>query len=148
MRPTLTRMSWCGVTARKQQSQYLQVEAYIPGREFAVEGIVTRGAPRILAIFDKPDPLEGPFFEETIYVTPSRESAAAQQSMRETVAVSVPVSRAVSRRAAFQRERHLDGGGGGAAHWRALLESATLRRGHAAGGTGAEIGRASCTGKG
>ena len=71
--------------AREQQSQYLQVEAYIPGREFAVEGIVTRGAPRILAIFDKPDPLEGPFFEETIYVTPSRESAAAQQSMRETV---------------------------------------------------------------
>ena len=71
--------------AREQQSQYLQVEAYIPGREFAVEGIVTRGAPRILAIFDKPDPLEGPFFEETIYVTPSRESAAAQQSMREVV---------------------------------------------------------------
>jgi hypothetical protein len=63
----------------------LQVEAYIPGREFAVEGIVTHGAPRILAIFDKPDPLEGPFFEETIYVTPSRESAAAQQSMREAV---------------------------------------------------------------
>ena len=71
--------------AREQQSQYLQVEAYIPGREFAVEGIVSRGAPRILAIFDKPDPLEGPFFEETIYVTPSRESAAAQRSMREAV---------------------------------------------------------------
>jgi len=71
--------------AREQQSQYLQVEAYIPGREFAVEGIVTHGAPRILAIFDKPDPLEGPFFEETIYVTPSRASAAAQQSMREAV---------------------------------------------------------------
>ena len=71
--------------ARADQSQYLQVEAYIPGREFAVEGIVTRGAARVLAIFDKPDPLEGPFFEETIYVTPSRESAAAQQSMREAV---------------------------------------------------------------
>jgi biotin carboxylase len=71
--------------AREDHSQYLQVEAYIPGREFAVEGIVTHGAPRILAIFDKPDALEGPFFEETIYVTPSRESAAAQQSMREAV---------------------------------------------------------------
>jgi biotin carboxylase len=71
--------------AREEQSQYLQVEAYIPGREFAVEGIVTHGAPRILAIFDKPDGLEGPFFEETIYVTPSRESAAAQQNMREAV---------------------------------------------------------------
>ncbi len=77
--------------ARQHQNQYLQVEAYIPGREFAVEGIVTRGAPRILAIFDKPDPLEGPFFEETIYVTPSRETAAAQQSMREAVERAVRV---------------------------------------------------------
>jgi len=73
----------------REQSQYLQVEAYIPGREFAVEGIVTRGAPRILAIFDKPDALEGPFFEETIYVTPSRQSAAAQQQ------ISAAVERAV-----------------------------------------------------
>jgi biotin carboxylase len=71
--------------AHEEPSQYLQVEAYIPGREFAVEGIVTRGVARVLAIFDKPDPLEGPFFEETIYVTPSREGAAAQQAMRETV---------------------------------------------------------------
>jgi biotin carboxylase len=71
--------------AREQQSHYLQVEAYIPGREFAVEGIVTHGAPRILAIFDKPDPLEGPFFEETIYVTPSRASVAAQEGMRAAV---------------------------------------------------------------
>ncbi len=65
--------------------RYLQVEAYIPGREFAAEGMLTRGALRILAIFDKPDPLEGPFFEETIYVTPSRESAAAQAEMRQAV---------------------------------------------------------------
>jgi len=71
--------------AREERREYIQVEAYIPGGEFAVEGIVTRGAARILAIFDKPDPLEGPFFEETIYVTPSRESAAAQQSVREAV---------------------------------------------------------------
>ncbi|HTT61031.1 MAG TPA: ATP-grasp domain-containing protein [Bryobacteraceae bacterium] len=75
--------------AQEEQSRFLQVEVYIPGREFAVEGIVTRGAPRILAIFDKPDPLEGPFFEETIYVTPSREGAAAQQSMREAVVRAV-----------------------------------------------------------
>jgi len=71
--------------AREAHSHYLQVESYIPGREFAVEGIVTSGSVRILAIFDKPDPLEGPFFEETIYVTPSRESVAAQQSMRDAV---------------------------------------------------------------
>jgi biotin carboxylase len=71
--------------AGEAHSQYLQVEAYIPGFEFAVEGIVTHGTPRVLAIFDKPDPLEGPFFEETIYVTPSRESGAAQQSMCDAV---------------------------------------------------------------
>jgi predicted ATP-grasp superfamily ATP-dependent carboligase len=48
------------------------VEAYIPGQETAVEGLVDSGRLRVLAIFDKPDPLEGPYFEETIYVTPSR----------------------------------------------------------------------------
>src|SRR5271156_5647207 len=48
------------------------VEASIPGQETAVEGLVDSGRLRVLAIFDKPDPLEGPYFEETIYVTPSR----------------------------------------------------------------------------
>ena len=48
------------------------VEEYLPGREVAVEGLLTGGELRVLAIFDKPDPLEGPYFEETIYVTPSR----------------------------------------------------------------------------
>ncbi len=47
------------------------IEGFIEGREFAVEGVLTRGALRVFAIFDKPDPLDGPFFEETIYVTPS-----------------------------------------------------------------------------
>ena len=75
--------------ASGKQNRYLQVEAYIPGQEFAVEGIVTRGAPRILAIFDKPDPLEGPFFEETIYITPTREEPPAQQGMCEAVARAV-----------------------------------------------------------
>jgi biotin carboxylase len=50
----------------------LLVERYIPGSEVAVEGLLTRGKLRILAVFDKPDPLEGPYFEETLYVTPSR----------------------------------------------------------------------------
>jgi hypothetical protein len=49
----------------------LLVESYIEGREYAIEGLVTRGRLRVLAIFAKPDPLEGPFFEETIYVTPA-----------------------------------------------------------------------------
>ncbi|HMI53483.1 MAG TPA: ATP-grasp domain-containing protein [Candidatus Saccharimonadales bacterium] len=57
------------------------VEGYIPGKEVAVEGLLVEGELRILAIFDKPDPLEGPFFEETIYVTPSRLSDAQQAAI-------------------------------------------------------------------
>jgi biotin carboxylase len=68
---------------------HLQVESYIPGREFAIEGLVTDGQLQPLAIFDKPDPLEGPFFEETIYVTPSREPAEVQQALTETTARAV-----------------------------------------------------------
>jgi ATP-grasp domain-containing protein/L-aminoacid ligase-like protein len=49
----------------------LMIEAYIDGRELAIEGVLTRGELQVFAIFDKPDPLDGPFFEETIYVTPS-----------------------------------------------------------------------------
>jgi biotin carboxylase len=48
----------------------LLIEGYIAGREYAIEGLLTGGQFRTLAIFDKPDPLDGPFFEETIYVTP------------------------------------------------------------------------------
>jgi len=59
------------------------VEDFIPGREFALEGIVSAGRLQTLAIFDKPDALNGPFFEETIYVTPSREPAAVQRAIRE-----------------------------------------------------------------
>jgi biotin carboxylase len=50
----------------------LLIERYLPGVEVALEGLLTAGSLQTLAIFDKPDPLEGPFFEETIYVTPSR----------------------------------------------------------------------------
>jgi ATP-grasp domain/L-amino acid ligase C-terminal domain 2 len=74
---------------RKIAERYLQVEAYIPGREFAVEGLVTRGEFQPIAIFDKPDPLEGPFFEETIYVTPSREPEDVQRELLETTARAV-----------------------------------------------------------
>lgn len=74
---------------REEQNRYIQVESFIEGREFALEGIVTRGQLRVLAIFDKPDPLDGPFFEETIYVTPSRESEAAQRMMIEVTSGAV-----------------------------------------------------------
>jgi ATP-grasp domain-containing protein/L-aminoacid ligase-like protein len=57
---------------REPNLDQMLVEGYIPGREVAVEGLLTDGTFRILAIFDKPDPLEGPYFEETIYVTPSK----------------------------------------------------------------------------
>ena len=50
----------------------LMVERFVPGAEVAVEGLLRGGHLEILAVFDKPDPLNGPYFEETLYVTPSR----------------------------------------------------------------------------
>ena len=66
---------------RQEIDRYIQVEEFIPGREYALEGLMTAGKLRVLAIFDKPDPLDGPFFEESIYVTPSRASASEQAAM-------------------------------------------------------------------
>jgi biotin carboxylase len=59
----------------------LLVERYLPGVEVALEGLLSTGELQTLAIFDKPDPLEGPFFEETIYVTPSRLPEATQTAI-------------------------------------------------------------------
>jgi len=61
------------------------VEGFIEGREFAVEGVMTDGVLRILAVFDKPDPLDGPFFEETIYVTPTGLNPGEAQAVIEHV---------------------------------------------------------------
>jgi biotin carboxylase len=69
--------------------EYIQVEEFIPGAEFALEGLVTDGRLRVLALFDKPDPLDGPFFEETIYVTPSRQSDTVQRAISETAQSAV-----------------------------------------------------------
>src|SRR4029078_3279488 len=66
--------------------RFMLVEGFIPGREFAVEGIVHSGELQVLAIFDKPDTLDGPFFEETIYVTPSRASVDHQRAIVEAIA--------------------------------------------------------------
>jgi biotin carboxylase len=60
------------------------VEAFIPGVEVAVEGLMTDGELTVLALFDKPDPLDGPYFEETIYVTPSRLPDGTQRAIAET----------------------------------------------------------------
>jgi len=61
------------------------IESYIPGNEFALEGVMTDGVFRPFVIFDKPDPLVGPFFEETIYVTPSRASQVVQDAIVDQV---------------------------------------------------------------
>jgi biotin carboxylase len=74
---------------REAELDRLLVERYVPGGEVAVEGLLTRGKLRILAIFDKPDPLEGPYFEETIYVTPSRLSEEVQDRIADCAAATV-----------------------------------------------------------
>ncbi len=73
---------------RRMGEGRVQVESYIPGREFAVEGLITAGCFRALAVFDKPDPMEGPYFEETIYTTPSREPETVQRALVETAAAA------------------------------------------------------------
>jgi biotin carboxylase len=60
-------------------TSHFLVEDFISGPEVALEGLISRGVLQPLALFDKPDPLEGPFFEETIYLTPSRLPAAVQE---------------------------------------------------------------------
>ncbi len=64
----------------------LVVEQYVPGAEIALEGLLDDGTLYVLAIFDKPDPLTGPYFEETIYVTPSRLPEGVQHAIEQTVA--------------------------------------------------------------
>lgn len=69
--------------AREEQDRFIQIERFIPGRELALEGLVTDGRLQVLALFDKPDALDGPFFEETIYTTPSVQPSAVQASIRD-----------------------------------------------------------------
>jgi ATP-grasp domain/L-amino acid ligase C-terminal domain 2 len=76
------------LASREEHLDQIIVEGYIPGKEVAVEGLIHDGRLRVLAIFDKPDPLEGPYFEETIYVTPSRLPEAQQREI-ERSAISV-----------------------------------------------------------
>ena len=71
---------------RDAQELGLIIEEFIPGREHALEGALDRGELTTRALFDKPDPLDGPYFEETIYVTPSRLPAALQDRIHQEVA--------------------------------------------------------------
>lgn len=69
------------LTALIGPARWFLVEGYIPGVEVALEGLMDGDRLHVLALFDKPDPLEGPFFEETLYVTPSRLGAETQQQI-------------------------------------------------------------------
>ena len=69
-------------------AQYLLAEEYIPGLEVALEGLLLGGTLHTLALFDKPDPLEGPYFEETLYVTPSRLPTAVQGAIERVAAAA------------------------------------------------------------
>ena len=73
---------------REANLDQILVEGYIPGREVAVEGLLTDGVFNLLAIFDKPDPLEGPHFEETIYVTPSNLTESQQLAIQKCAQAS------------------------------------------------------------
>jgi biotin carboxylase len=70
--------------ARTGLERLVLVEQFIAGREFAVEGVLTEGALQVFTIFDKPDPLDGPFFEETIYLTPTALDLASQRQLVST----------------------------------------------------------------
>ena len=65
--------------------RYVLLEEYIPGTEVAVEGLLMKGKLQLLTVFDKPDLLEGPFFEETYYISPSRLTPSVQDELRETI---------------------------------------------------------------
>jgi hypothetical protein len=70
---------------RDPEAAVVLVETFIPGREYALEGVLSAGRLQTLAIFDKPDPLYGPYFEETLYITPSTASGSVQAAIESAV---------------------------------------------------------------
>lgn len=75
-------------TEHAEEGRYVLVEEYIEGIELAYEGMLDNGSLQQLALFDKPDALQGPYFEETYYITPSRHSGSLQQAVHATVAAA------------------------------------------------------------
>ena len=67
------------------EQETLLLEEFIPGKEVAVEGMLHSGSLDVLAIFDKPDPLDGPFFEETYYLTPTSFPEEIQQEIKKII---------------------------------------------------------------
>lgn len=79
------------IVRSEQTAPEILVESFIPGREVALEGLLDHGQLRVLTLFDKPDPLDGPFFEETIYVRPSRIAEADQRKIIDCAARAIQV---------------------------------------------------------
>jgi hypothetical protein len=73
---------------REPANDQVLLETFIPGHEYAVEALMSDGRLRILAVFDKPDPLDGPFFEETIYVTPPPIDAGLSSAITSAVSAA------------------------------------------------------------
>lgn len=69
-------------------SQSVLIEEFMPGPEVAVEALAGADGLEILAVFDKPDPLDGPFFEETLYVTPSSHDPVVLAAVGDLVATA------------------------------------------------------------
>src|SRR5262245_19356622 len=81
-----TLLSRFDIRAQRSGSEgELLIESFIPGHEYAIEGVVTGGRVSAFAVFDKPDPLDGPFFEESIYVTPAAIAAETERAMLDAV---------------------------------------------------------------
>ena len=108
------------------QSTDILVEDFIPGVEVALEGLLTNGSLRMLALFDKPDPLDGPFFEETIYTTPSR-LPADNRLRRPSCHGHRTHRRSGSRRTAGQPAWTLDVGDSRTLDWWSLLHCVAVR---------------------
>jgi len=69
-----------------EAARLVLVEEFVPGVEVALEGLLVDGRLKVLALFDKPDPLDGPFFEETLYVTPARLPATSRRAIESLTA--------------------------------------------------------------
>lgn len=88
MAASVARVRAISIDAGEAQPASLLIESYLPGVEVAVEGLLRCGDLTVLAVFDKPDPLEGPYFEETLYVTPSRLPADVLDRVHELTALA------------------------------------------------------------
>ena len=74
------------VDVQGETAAQILIESFIPGVEVALDGLLHDGELEVLALFDKPDPLDGPYFEETLFITPSRLPAAVQDQIAATAA--------------------------------------------------------------